>query len=337
MNVVLLEVSHWHAPLYFDALEAAGVTIIGVSDRHGPTAERVARRFGTRPYADWRDLLNREQPEFAFAFGTHRQMPAIGEALIERRIPFVLEKPCGLTASDVRRLHERAGDLGLFVGVPLVQTFGPLATLVEDSVRVRGPRHLWFRFIAGPPSRYPAAGSGWMLDPAESGGGCFINLSGHFVELALRVLPDVLRIWARMSNAVYGERIEDYALVALEGSDGSTATVEMGYLFPSETGRPREVYFSSFGRQGCQVWWGDRAASAAHGQPWGESAANLDSDSLYHRFVVATLEAFRRGAPPPVALDVMVRVMEVIDAAYRSARTGQPVTVEVPGLGAKHV
>jgi predicted dehydrogenase len=247
-----------------------------------------------------------------------------------------MEKPCGLTVEEVRLLRDRAESRRIFAAVPLVQTFGPLAALLEENLRQPGPRHLWFRFIAGPPSRYPATGSAWMLDPTESGGGCFINLSGHFIELALRLLPDVVRIWAGMSNAVYGERIEDYAMVTLEGSDGSTATVETGYLFPSGTGRPREVYFSSLTRQGCQIWWGDRAVNAGHGQPWGESTVNLDSDPLYHRFVAATLEAFRRGAPPPVGLDVMVRVMEVIDAAYRSARSGQPVAVEVVGLGAKH-
>jgi len=335
VKVILMEVSHWHAPLYYDAIEAAGATVVGVSDRHGPTAERVARRFGARSYADWRDVLNRERPEFAFAFGRHRDMPAIGEALIDRRIPFILEKPCGLNAHQVRTLHERATAHTLFVGVPLVQAFGPLAALVEQSMRQPGPRHLWFRFIAGPPSRYPAAGSGWMLDPEESGGGCFINLSGHFIELALRAMPSVTRIWARMSNAIYGERVEDYALTVLEGAGGCTATVETGYLFPSGAGRPREVYFSSFGRQGCQVWWGDRAAVATLGEPWTESAVNLDSDPLYPRFVTATLEAFRRGAHPPVGLDVMVRVMEVIDAAYASARRGESVTVNIAGLGGR--
>jgi len=335
VKIILLEVSHWHAPLYYDALEEIGATVVGVSDRDGPTAERVARRFGAQASTAWREVLTREQPDFAFVFGRHREMPAIGEALIERGIPFVIEKPCGLTAQAVRGLLEQSQERRLFVAVPLVQSLGPLAPLLEECALHPGPRHLWFRFIAGPPSRYPASGSGWMLDPAESGGGCFINLSGHFIELALRLLPRVTRVWARMSNAVYGERIEDYAHVALEGSDGSTATVETGYLFPSGTGRPREVYFSSFGRHGCRVWWGERTGSAVQGQPWQESPVNLDSDPLYHQFVLATLKAFRQGAPPPVGLDAMVRVMEVIDAAYQSAKMGQPVSVGITGIGGK--
>ena len=32
MKVALLEVSHWHVPLYLDALEAPGIEVVAVSD-----------------------------------------------------------------------------------------------------------------------------------------------------------------------------------------------------------------------------------------------------------------------------------------------------------------
>ena len=333
MNVILLEVSHWHAPLYFEALAAEGARVVAVSDRDRAAAERVARRFDARPYVDWLHLLDAEKPDFAFAFGRHCEMAAMGEALIARSIPFVLEKPCGLSADEVRRLCHQARARNLFVGVPLVQQFGPLADLLGAAGQGFGPCQAWFRFIAGPPHRYPASGCAWMLDPPQSGGGCFINLSSHFLYLALLLLPGVSRVSARMSNAVYREQVEDYALVVLEASDGSTAVVETGYLFPSGTGRPREVYYSLFGRNGCQVWWGERGGKAVHGKPWAEADVNLDSDPLYARFVAATLTAFRAGQPPPVSMDVMVPIMEVVDAAYASARTGQPVSVNITASG----
>ena len=333
MDVVLLEVSHWHVPLYLDPLAAAGARVIAVSDRDPARAESVARRFGARVYADWRRLLADERLDFAFAFGRHSEMAAMGQTLAEAGIPFMLEKPCGLNAAEVRRLRDQVKARKLFAAVPLVQGFGPLAEAVEEAVRYPGPHHAWFRFIAGPPSRYPAAGSAWMLDSKESGGGCFINLSGHFIDLAFRLLPGVTHISARMSNAVYRESVEDYALVTLEAPDGGTAVIETGYLFPSGTGRPREVYYSLFGRNGCRVWWGERAGTGAHGQPWTEEAVNLDSDPLYAAFVASTLTAFHKGQPAPVGLDDMLPVMEVVDAAYTSARTGQPVRAEILGRG----
>lgn len=328
MQLVLLEVSHWHAPLYLDAAVAGGDRVMAVSDRNAEIAGRVAARFGARVYPGWRELLEAERADFAFAFGRHKEMSAIGGALVERGTPFVMEKPCGLNAAEVRQLRDRAKAKQLFVGVPLVQSLGPLSAMLEER---RRPLHAWFRFIAGPPARYPATGSGWMLDPAQSGGGCFINLSGHFLDLALRLLPRVTRVSARMSSAVYGEQIEDYALATLESPDGGTAVVETGYLYPSKAGRVREVYYSLFDRQGCRIWWGDRGGQAFHEQPWAEQGANLDSDPLYPAFVTATLEACRAGRPAPVGLDAMVAVMDLIEAAYASARTGEPVRVDVAG------
>lgn len=158
----------------------------------------------------------------------------------------------------MRQLRDLAEKRKLFVGIPLVQGLGPLADFLHEAGQDPGPRDAWFRFIAGPPSRYPAASCDWMLDPAQSGGGCFINLSGHFIDPALRILPGVRRVYARMSNAVYGEKIEDYALVSLESPEGGTAVVETGYLYPSKAGRVREVYYSVFNRNGCRVWCGER-------------------------------------------------------------------------------
>jgi predicted dehydrogenase len=244
-------------------------------------------------------------------------------------VPFIIEKPAGLNAAEVRALCERARARGLFVAVPLVQEFGPLAALQTAATRHPGPFHVWFRFVAGPPSRYPASGSPWMLDPAQSGGGCLINLAAHFLHLALKVLPRVSRVWARMSSAVYREPVEDHALVVLEGSDGGSAVIETGYLFPAGSQRPREVYYSLLGRDACYVWWGDRAGHAISGHPWSEEPVNLDSDPLYPEFLRATLAAFQAGHPAPVELDALVPLMEVIDTAYASARSGQPIAVSI--------
>lgn len=136
-----------------------------------------------------------------------------------------------------------------------------------------------------------------------------------------------------MSNAVYRERIEDYALVVLESPDGGTAVVETGYLYPAKAGRVREVYYSVFGRNGCRIWGGERGGRAFHGEAWAEEGVNLDSDPLYPKFIAATLAAFRKGRPAPVGLDAMVAVMDIIEAAYTAARTGQPVAVDVKGYG----
>src|SRR3954447_23385957 len=93
MKVALLEASHWHVPLYLDALEAPGIEVVAVSDAEHVKGEAIAARFGSKLYSSTYELLEREKVDFAFVFGRHSEMPALAEAVIARNIPFALEKP----------------------------------------------------------------------------------------------------------------------------------------------------------------------------------------------------------------------------------------------------
>ncbi|MDE0808893.1 MAG: gfo/Idh/MocA family oxidoreductase, partial [Alphaproteobacteria bacterium] len=87
MKILLLEVSHWHFPLYIDALLNAGVKIVAISDRDQMIRERESVRFGCPGHADWRKALETSRPDAVIAFGRHAEMPEIARALIDRRIP----------------------------------------------------------------------------------------------------------------------------------------------------------------------------------------------------------------------------------------------------------
>src|SRR5688572_14075830 len=108
MKVALLEASHWHVPLYLDPLRAPGIEVVAVSDAEHVKGPEVAARFGCKLYASSYELLERENVEFAFVFGRHSEMPKFAEALIAKRIPFALEKPCGVSMAQVTKLRRLA-------------------------------------------------------------------------------------------------------------------------------------------------------------------------------------------------------------------------------------
>ena len=167
MRVAIIEASHWHCPLYLDAFDDPAIEVVGVSDSSGAKGPAIAARFGARSYAAYADLLARESVDVAFAFGPHAEMPAIAQALIERGIPFALEKPCGTSADAVGRIRRMAAERGIYAAVPFIFRFSELLGAVREAEGdVPAPfHHLSFRFVAGSPQRYPAAGSAWMLDP----------------------------------------------------------------------------------------------------------------------------------------------------------------------------
>jgi len=329
MKVLLLEVSHWHYPLYIDALLGAGVEIVGVSDRDPEIRGREAARFGCPGHADWRAALAESAPDAAIAFGRHAEMPEIARALIARRIPFALEKPAGLTTEDAEALSREAAVAGVAVAVPLVQRVGPLQALLDRLIQDEGARFTMtsWRFNAGPPSRYPTSGNGWMLDPSISGGGCLINLGAHFIDLALGLLPTAPdRVHAHIDNSLHGAAVEDTALLSMTSDSGGRALIETGYNFPDSPDK-REYSFSlaSIGHY-VQTRPGGVAIHRP-GAPVEIVEMNLDSDPMYGLFVERFLSTLTTGGPALPGLADLVPAMRIIDAGYLSAREKRVVTL----------
>ena len=328
MKIAMLEASHWHTPLYLDALESSGVQVVAISDGEQAKGRDIAARFGCPIYESYEELLQQERIDFAFAFGRHAEMPRIAEMLIDRRIPFALEKPCGVKAAQVARLRQMAESAGVYVAVPFIFRISDLLSAIEE-MEGRIPsdfNHLQFRFIVGPPSRYVGAGAPWMLDPAIAGGGSTINVATHFFDLfRFMTSKEVSTVSAVMSSRTHGGEIEDYSIVTLQTDDGVVGVVESGYSFPSTPEEQREFSFS-LGSSGHYAYSGrdtfhfrDRSnlATGTRTRP-----VRLETDIYYPVFVRRVLDECRTGSSPVAGLRDAEAMMEIIEAAYASARQG---------------
>ncbi|WP_057400023.1 Gfo/Idh/MocA family protein [Pseudomonas fluorescens] len=335
MKVVLLEVSHWHTPLYLDALERLpDVAVTAVSDATGSRGPALAQRFGARRYDHWKTLLDNEGADFAFAFGPHDELYAMGKALVERNIPFAMEKPCGLTQHDVLDLQRRAEAAGLFVAVPLVWRHSELLNRLKQAALQSSAR--WrtqaFRFNAGPPGRYLTNSCSWMLDPKRSGGGCTINLAAHFVDLVQEISGECIRsVSAVMHRDPQLTAVEIASLMTLVTESGCICTIETGYNYPANTPEQREFSFSLSSDQFYVRSTPDGLRMIdAVGQA-SDLNMSLNSDVYYDNFVTDVLAPGRETAYTGAGLATMHRVMSIIEAAYESDRLGGiPITLQHP-------
>ena len=82
LKLAFLGVSHWHVPLYLEAVEKEGLFVAAVSDPDEALAGRFAARLGCKAYTDAEKLLDEVKPDFVFAFDMHCRMPALAELLI---------------------------------------------------------------------------------------------------------------------------------------------------------------------------------------------------------------------------------------------------------------
>lgn len=321
MKIALLGVSHWHTPFYLDPLlEMPDVEVIGLADPDLTRAEPVAAKAGCPAFTDYQAMCDRLHPDFVFALGRHCDMAEEARFLIDRRIAFAMEKPCGISSSEVRDIAQRAAGAQVFAAVPFVLRYCPLLDTIREIAPGETVQYVTFKFVGGMVDRYRQQRVEWMLDHATAGGGPLLNLGVHHLDLCRVLLPKTpLRVvGAAMSNHAAHLSIEDHAAVLLRGG-GATCLVETGYLYPAPNSvfdmhysiRTERHYFAARDNQTLEIVRDDRSRETR--------AMKLTNVFFYPTFVRDTLRRWRDGEPPIADLSDMAAVMDLVQAAYAAA------------------
>lgn len=320
-RTLIIGPTHWHVPLY-SARIGKRHDVVGVSDPDLIGASVFAEQWDAPLVASWKQLIE-EHPdaELAYVFAPHDTMRDVCLALIERRIPFVVEKPAGTSLEQLREIRDAAERARVPIAVPLVQRGGPSERWLEQA---GSAVYESTQFIAGPPSRYLSNGSPWMVESKRAGGGCVVNLGPHFIDLFLRSSgASTVSVTSAMSSTLHGGEVEDFASLVLRTPDNRIATIEVGYAFPGSPLK-RHCSFLRIGEAGAATIWADGRASFTDTAGTTVTAQlDVDSDPLYGPFVDAVADALANGFSDLPGIGDLEATMSVIWDAYGSAARGE--------------
>lgn len=302
-----------------------GVEIAAVSDRDAHTARTIADRYGTRAMeaeAIWDDASIRA---VVVCTPSHRHEENVTAAL--RAGKYVLcEKPLALTGEGVRRvLAEDGADGRLLVGMN--QRFRPDARALRSFI-VSGELGDVYYLKTGWLNRTKPSGRlrSWRQSRA-AGGGALMDLGLQMLDLGLWTLgyPRPLRVTAHVHRPS-GAEVEDAAALLLRCEGDRLLNLEVTWSLISRRDRqflhvlgtagsgtlsPLQVY-----RQ-MDTGLVDVAPSLA------PATENLFTAS--YRNELQYFVEMARGEKPADAPDEHVRLMSVMEAAYRSAEEGREI------------
>lgn len=316
LKIAFIGVSHWHVPLYIRAVHSDHLDVVAVSDPNKAIAERFAADVNCPAYTDWMELLDRAQPDFVFAFAPHFQMPGLAMELIRRGIPFSIEKPVGMNASDVEAVMKAAAEKNLFVAIPFVWRYSDLIQDFKARVKPEEIVHMAFRFVAGPPSRYLAT-SDWMLKTETAGGGCMTNLGVHFIDMAMYLTGCTdAKVLASCYQRQTEYDIECYASSLVQFSTGASMSLETGYAYPMEVYQ-RDNRWNIATKTGYYTLEQDYFEERVYGEKTIRRVMSIDSDVYYPIFVRETLRQYLAGEAPRAGLKDMLAVSRVLDEMNR--------------------
>jgi predicted dehydrogenase len=156
------------------------IEVVGHVSRTLGRAEGQAAEFGGRAFANELDLLDDEAPEAVWVCVTPDRHGALEHALIDRGVPFFVEKPLSVDVATAEEIAHRIAETQLITGVGY--KFRALDTLpkARELLAETPPRMV---FAAWHDRMPPPA---WWHHKAQSGGQ-IVEQATHMLDLA-RVL-----------------------------------------------------------------------------------------------------------------------------------------------------
>ena len=339
MRLVVLSYSH-HGRGIGQTARALGHEIVGVMDGEEGPRQQMEEIFQCPGFAAAGHCLDATKPDAALVAGKHIEMPGHVQACVDRRLPFLLDKPFADCAARLRPAAEAAARHGVFSALTLpnrasriVATVerlladGTLGDLVQYSSRLNN----------GPPSRYDPSPSAWHNDPSISGGGSWGVEAAHGIDTFLQFAGahQVHVAGALMSNAVHGRTVEDIGLGMLRTDGGITGLIESGYAYPSGV-RGGDHFFRFIGTRAMIFQQYGKAGEPLieiHTTEGLQFSEDLSHGDRMKTIIDRALTALAAGEPFAPDIGQAVRILEVQDAVYDHARKN-PLTNGPHPMGA---
>jgi predicted dehydrogenase len=327
LNVIKLAaigVNHWHSlydASYLPLLrEMPQVRIVALQDDDAAIAAERAAAIGNPPiYTDYRLMLAETKPDFVLALGRPDNMAATAHYLLDHGYPFLMEKPMGFDATQVRGIADKARACKGFAAVSLPYRYQAQMVLAQRLIAqglLGTLSHILIRNMRPTSARYPAWGAPWMLDPAVANGGCLRNLGPHGLDVFTWLTGEDAEVTAaQLSARGLGQPVEDYAAVMLRSASGIVGNVEVSNLYPGQGGLA-DLRVS--GSDGMLVVTDGMARLVTHA---GSEPIKLDAVGSPHRLALAdVLTRWQRGERPLTDAGDCYRVIRLVDQAYALAR-----------------
>ena len=198
------------------------VEFVGAADVDLGRAQTMAEQYGGQPFADAAAMLDAVKPEAAWVcMPPHVHGPA-EMALVERRIPFLVEKPQSSSLETASEILEAVQKADLLVAVGYMNRYRRSVQRARELLADNPPALIHCAWIGGIP------GVPWWRVRAQSGGQ-LVEQTTHMVDLLRYVAGDAESVYALGAKGfvtdVPGYTVEDASSVVVRMKSGAVANI----------------------------------------------------------------------------------------------------------------
>lgn len=334
IRVAVIGLDHDHVwGILHDILNESKADLVAIAESDPELVGKAKAQVPTSVqfYSDYVRMLDEAKPEAVFITTENDRHLAILRECAKRHIHVSTEKPMAINAADAREMEHLANAANIKLMVNYWNAWAASTHELFNRVKAgeigqveriivqyghQGPKEI------GVSRQFGA----WLYDPAKNGGGALMDFGCYGVELSLWLKGRPTRVNATARNLKIDQhnRVEDDATIVLEYPD-ATAIVEPSWDWPYGMDR---VYV--FGSKGSLLATGSALYERLQSS---HTPATIDGDPitlapLPHEAsnpVSYLVDRIRQNQPvgDPLSPRLNVQVMEILDAARKSVRSGQ--------------
>jgi predicted dehydrogenase len=284
-------------------------------------------------YDDFDAMLDRESLDAVFITAPTFLHVPMSTACAERKIPFFVEKPLGVSSEECKALIGRLASQPVtnMVGYMArhIDTFSHARRLIRSGVLGEAV-HLQATMYV---SQLFKKGKGWRYDKQTSGGGVLITQNSHLVDLLQWMFGPIGWVSGHVKS-YYSKDVEDFAHAYLGFDSGLTGFIDSSWSVRHH--RMVDISIELHAENGTLSVSDDSVRlflDDAHGDHqagwtvWRKPdlfdgvAVDLGGPE-YTRQDVSFLRAVSTGAPVDADCRNALRVQQVVDAVYASSQSG---------------
>jgi predicted dehydrogenase len=280
-------------------------------------------------FADWKKMIDEQKPEIVWAFVENNRHREIVEYCAPRKIHVLFEKPLASTYKDALAIRDLARKNGTYVMTNYQMAWWPPNYTAKELADSGAIGQVW-RLHGMVGHGGPGGPTGlnkyffdWLTDPVKNGGGALVDFGCYNALWSLWYLGRPETVYASSNQLRPKEfpKVEDNALIILKYPQGE-AILEGSWDLPygfqdlEVFGLGGGIHMNSDGvtlRKSSQ-----REAQMVPAKALAPEAATP---------VAAMVHAIESKTEPQglVGLDMNVQVIEILDAAKESLKTGKAI------------
>lgn len=285
------------------------------------SAEKAASQWpNAHAYRSVSDMLDAGPLDAVYICVPPDTHEGVEEALVERGIPFLVEKPLAQSWELPAKIAAQVEASGLLTSVGYHWRYHESVDAARRELEGAAIGLVHGYWMGSMPR------AAWWIDYARSGGQ-FVEQTTHIVDLLRHLCGEANEVYAAYSQRVMHEQVEgttvyDVGSVTFKLESGAVATISNTCLLPLEHKAGLDLYTD----QGVIELRGDRLTRAER-----DKRTELRfQDQPLRRESEAFLHALRTGDRSLIRSDYVdsLQTFKLTLAANESARTGKPVRVE---------